>query len=190
MKTVAVPRVSKKSLTPRSFIVLACLADGKPWSGYDISKYLRQRLPFIYHVPANSQIYAELSLLEQLGYVTADLVLQARHPGKYVSTITQEGRTILARWADQPTELQSSTVPFLLPFALKSLDMQEATMRLARYARQASRLVATLAVAPEEEDLGALFVREHARTMAQAEYAWATKMVASLIDADKDKGDM
>ena len=167
---------TKKCMTRHTYVILACIADGESWSGYDIAKYLTKQLTHVFPIPAKSQIYGELTLLEQIGYSTSEYIVQERRPNKYVHRITQEGSNVLAHWIDETMELQNSTVPFLIPLVLKIIDMQEMPERFLQYANQAAQYIKMLSVFPENLERGLWIARHHAMAMAQAEYDWAIAM--------------
>ena len=76
-------------------------------TGYDLDKFFKQSLKFFWHA-TTSQIYRELSAMEELGWLTSERIIQEDKPNKKVYSITEEGKAELIRWIET-IELPSSS---------------------------------------------------------------------------------
>ncbi|MGI9616711.1 MAG: PadR family transcriptional regulator [Acidimicrobiales bacterium] len=85
-------------LTPTAHAVLGLLSFGQPLAGYEIRQWARRALGHFYPAPAQSQIYAELSRLEEAGFVSSSDVPQVDRPDKITFTITPAGTDQLSDW--------------------------------------------------------------------------------------------
>lgn len=70
-------------------------------SGYDLMQRMKGRVGNFWSA-RHSQIYPELSRLEEGGYVTHSVIEQQDRPDKKVYEITPEGLEALKKWVTQP----------------------------------------------------------------------------------------
>ncbi|MDQ4039897.1 MAG: PadR family transcriptional regulator [Actinomycetota bacterium] len=83
-----------------TFVVLGLLAK-RPGSGYDIVAFAERSVSFFWPL-SRSQLYTELSRLEELGWASGSTVEQDRYPNKRVYEPTPAGMTALREWLDAP----------------------------------------------------------------------------------------
>jgi len=78
-------------------------------TGYELSKAFGSSVKFFWHAQA-SQIYLELSKLEQKQFVTCEHILQTEKPNKKVYSITEDGRHEFMEWlCNEDSSLPKST---------------------------------------------------------------------------------
>jgi DNA-binding PadR family transcriptional regulator len=82
--------------------ILACLVD-RPCSGYDLAKKFDGSVGYFWSA-SHQQIYRELSKLELQGWITAEMIPQARRPDKKLYRVTEQGEQQLQEWITQPCE--------------------------------------------------------------------------------------
>ncbi len=91
------PEEKPPKISILGFVLLSLLARGAK-SGYQLATILKAPATLIW--PArHSQIYPELSKLENAHYVTHDRVAQESRPDKKVFEITEDGLSALKTWA-------------------------------------------------------------------------------------------
>jgi DNA-binding PadR family transcriptional regulator len=83
-----------------TYAVLGFLSLHQELSGYELRKRA-QNLRFFYWSPAQSQIYAELRRLLDLGLVEARDVEQQGKPDKRLYRINERGLAELSRWVNE-----------------------------------------------------------------------------------------
>ncbi len=81
------------------YAILGLLAR-EPLSGYDLANRMRDRVGFFWEA-RHSQIYPELSRLEERKLVTHSLIEQQDRPDKKVYTITDAGLRALQEWVTE-----------------------------------------------------------------------------------------
>ncbi|RJL23258.1 PadR family transcriptional regulator [Bailinhaonella thermotolerans] len=82
-------------------ILLALLAM-RPWTGYDLHKWMRQEGRYLRPESDQSQIYRLLARLEEQGWATHELDERDGRPHAKVYRLTGEGREEVLRWARSP----------------------------------------------------------------------------------------
>jgi DNA-binding PadR family transcriptional regulator len=104
-----------------TFVVLGLLAK-RPGSGYDIVAFAERSVSFFWPL-SRSQLYTELSRLEEMGWATGTAVEQDRYPNKRVYQPTPAGMTALREWLDAPAvpQKQRTRDPLVLKTFLGSL---------------------------------------------------------------------
>lgn len=75
------------------------LLQGKPMTGYDLTKTFNKSLNFFWHAQM-SQIYRDLGTLEKKGMVVSQIEEQEGKPDKKIYTITQKGNEEFQKWLD------------------------------------------------------------------------------------------
>ena len=85
-----------------TFVVLGLLAK-RPGSGYDIVAFAERSVSFFWPL-SRSQLYTELSRLEDLGWASGTTVEQDRYPNKRVYEPTPAGMTALREWLQRQAE--------------------------------------------------------------------------------------
>lgn len=87
-------------LPTTSYAVLGLVAQLGSGSGYEIAQFAAQSIANFWPI-AKSQVYGELSRLEELGFVEGSDVRQERLPDKRTYSITKEGRGALKSWLEE-----------------------------------------------------------------------------------------
>jgi len=103
-------------------------------TGYDLTKIFEDSLNNFWHAQS-SQIYRELNKMEKLGWVRSQSIVQDGRPNKRLYSITDAGRSELAKWlADAKVEFENphSTVLMRIFFGA---DAPETTLALLRQCR-------------------------------------------------------
>jgi DNA-binding PadR family transcriptional regulator len=96
---VPATRTSTRTLTTTEAAVLALLALEGENSGYDLLKYARQAIGYIWS-PARSQLYTLLPRLVKDGLAHSRAVVQADRPDKTLYRISAEGKRALGAWLE------------------------------------------------------------------------------------------
>lgn len=91
---------SREKLPATTFAVMGLLSQG-PRSGYDLASYAERSIANFWSV-AKSQVYRELSRLEDLGFVEATEVRQETLPDKRIYSLTKSGEAALIEWLNTP----------------------------------------------------------------------------------------
>ena len=81
-----------------TFVVLGLVAR-RPGSGYDIAAFADRSVRHFWPI-SRSQLYTELSRLEELGWASGTAVQQDRYPTKRVYEATPAGLAALRQWLD------------------------------------------------------------------------------------------
>ncbi|MCR8644247.1 PadR family transcriptional regulator [Paenibacillus sp. N1-5-1-14] len=102
-------------------------------SGYDIKKEFDDLMSIFWHSHL-SQIYPELSKLEEEALITSTHVPQEGKPDKKIYTITAKGKTALMKWLLTPPETPKLKDPFLMQtFFMDNIPYEEALLKLKIY---------------------------------------------------------
>ncbi|MCL2564437.1 MAG: PadR family transcriptional regulator [Defluviitaleaceae bacterium] len=72
-----------------------------PMTGYQLDKKFKETLGHFWQAKA-SQIYRELDVMEQSGWLTSERVIQDERPNKRVYSITAEGKNEFMDWLQSP----------------------------------------------------------------------------------------
>ncbi|WP_220192238.1 PadR family transcriptional regulator [Ktedonospora formicarum] len=122
-------------MTILGYALLSLLAS-EPLSGYDLAQRMKKPISYFWHA-RHSQIYPELARLEELGYVTHEVIEQVERPHKKRYTITQAGYENLRDWLTKPTEIGPDRSEIVLKaYAIwmtdprKAIDLFQAHLRL------------------------------------------------------------
>jgi DNA-binding PadR family transcriptional regulator len=83
---------------PHAILVSLCEQAG---SGYELARRFDRSIGY-FCAASHQQIYRTLRLLEDDGWVCSTTVAQHGRPDKKVYTVTESGRTELARWIAEP----------------------------------------------------------------------------------------
>lgn len=83
---------------PHAILVSLCEQSG---SGYELSRRFDRSIGFFWSA-THQQIYRTLRTMEADGWVSATVVAQHGRPDKKVYTVSDAGRTELARWIGAP----------------------------------------------------------------------------------------
>lgn len=82
-------------------IILSLLSAGD-CTGYDVHKWLERNGVFVGYSTQPSQIYRQLTRLEELGWSVSTVEARDRGPDAKVYNITDEGTAQLEAWIDSP----------------------------------------------------------------------------------------
>lgn len=84
--------------TTTTFGILGLLSLG-PMSRYDVAQLAEQSIGNFWNI-AKSQVYGELTRLEELGYVKGKAVRQPKLPDKTVFEVTKKGQSAMKEWLE------------------------------------------------------------------------------------------
>lgn len=91
--------MTERKPTPTGYAILGMLTFGQPLAGYEIRQWALGMLGHFYPAPAQSQIYRELTMLEETGRITSTPIQQTDRPDKIVYQLTNAGRDEVEAWA-------------------------------------------------------------------------------------------
>ncbi|MGI8625093.1 MAG: PadR family transcriptional regulator [Geodermatophilaceae bacterium] len=176
-----------------TFVVLGLLAK-RLGSGYDIAALANQSVRHFWPI-SRSQLYTELSRLEELGWASGTAVHQDRYPNKRVHAITPSGVSALREWLDaapQQLRQRSQHAMVLKTFLGSYMNPDRLAEQLRDHKEQAEKLRAELSAVVGHLDAkgptGAhRFGRAAARhgvLQAEATIAW-TEEVQSLLQEQR-----
>jgi len=80
-----------------------------PMSGYELIKDFNESLGLFWHT-TGSQIYYDLSAMEEKGWLISERIIQEDKPNKRVYTITPQGKAELVRWLSAPPTTTKSSI--------------------------------------------------------------------------------
>ncbi len=146
-----------------TYVVLGLLAK-KPGSGYDTVAFADRSVRYFWPI-SRSQVYSELSRLEELGWVSGTVVAQDRYPDKRVYEATPDGLRELRDWLDVPAPRQRIQDVVLRSFFGAHMSSQRLSEQLAECRQQAEKLHAELSAIVEHLDAKGL---DHSRALSQA----------------------
>ena len=103
--------------------ILLGLFATRPWSGYDLGKWLAGGGKFFRSNSDQSQIYRTLARMERSGWITHTVDARDGRPDAKVYRMTEDGRAELLRWAASPYEPPSrfQDADFLVRFTFGGL---------------------------------------------------------------------
>ena len=183
-----------------TFVILGLVAK-RPGSGYDIAAFADRSVRHFWPL-SRSQLYTELSRLEDLGWVSGITVEQDRYPNKRVHDITAAGMTALREWleAGSGTQPQRTRDPMVLKTFLGSFMSPDRLADQLRVHREQSatlraKLLTVIAhIDSLEPNSSRRFGRSTARygvLQAEATIAWIEEVQhvvaseAELLAADR-----
>lgn len=177
-----------------TFVVLGLVAK-RPGSGYDIAAFADRSVRHFWPL-SRSQLYTELSRLEELGWASGQIVEQDRYPNKRVYEATPVGMAALRQWldADSSPQPQRARDPLVLKTFLGSfMDPDRLAGQLGDHRMQAAELRAKLLAVVDELDAKGLtpsrrFGKASARygvLQTEATMAWVDE-VQALLEAEQE----
>jgi len=106
-------------------------------TGYELDKLFKNSLNYFWQAKT-SQIYRELSAMEEMGWLTSERVIQEDKPNKRVYSITDAGRAELIKWLSSPDIGMSGGVKstFLMRIFFGADIEKEKTLELLRQYRE------------------------------------------------------
>lgn len=181
--------------------ILLGLFAQRPWSGYDLKKWLSEGGKFFRSNADQSQIYRLLARMEAGGWITHTVDPREKRPDAKVFTMTEEGRAELLTWARSPyvPPARFQDPDFLVrfvfggivdPVGLRALLETELAARKEQVARHRGRDRTQLFTgAIPEVDLDrahVLLELSHIRGMAEID-SWITWLEEMLVALDAAK---
>jgi len=181
------------SLPTTSYAVLGLVAQLGSGSGYEIAQFAAQSIANFWPI-AKSQVYGELSRLEELGFVAGSDVRQERLPDKRTYSITKNGRTAIKTWLeDGPRERDRIRSGLLVKLFFADKMRPESVMAMLedyrggaqRYAEELGSIVQMLEPIPEAIHQKATARLGQKTALAAAE--WAKETMDELKHAGKGR---
>jgi len=170
------------SLPTTTYVTLGLIAK-HPGSGYDIAALAERSIAHFWPVP-KSQLYSELTRLEDSGFVAGVTVRQDRFPDKRVYEVTEAGLVALREWLDDQgfERLRSKNAALLKFFFGKFMTPERLASLLQEYRSDAEqRRGELLAIAGRLESqltperlFGPATIR-HGILQAEAALAWTNE---------------
>lgn len=166
-------------LSTTAFVTLGLIAK-HPGSGYDLAALAERSIAHFWPIP-RSQLYSELTRLEDLGYLSGTAVRQDRLPDKRVYQATESGLAALREWLDTEgfERLRSKNAALLKFFFGKFMTPERLGPLLQEYRRDAeNRREELVAIATRlqsqitPERLFGLATLRHGILQAEAAVAW------------------
>lgn len=188
------PNLSKTDSPVSAAAAILGLVAKRPGSGYDIAAFADRSVRHFWPL-SRSQLYTELSRLEDLGWVNGITVEQDRYPNKRVYDITSAGMAALREWLEDGsgTQPQRTRDPLVLKAFLGSfMDPDRLAEQLDQHRGQAAELRAKLLAVighldSMETNSSRRFGRASARygvLQAEATIAWIQE-VQALLEAEQ-----
>lgn len=177
----------KTELPTTSFAVMGLLSHG-PLSGYGLAWLAEQSIGNFWTI-AKSQVYRELTRLEELGYVKGTDVTQEKLPNKRMYEMTAEGRSSLIEWLNTSSQDKEGTKmrsTFLLKVFFGNLMEPEQLLEMIRKHRdQARQSLEKFDIIMNQlsTDPGAVYMLTTAKLgkrVTEATAEWADEAVKSL----------
>lgn len=179
-------------LPTTSYAVLGLLSIA-PMSGYELARAAEQSIANFWPI-AKSQVYSELSRLEDLGYVQGSDIRQQRLPDKRIFEPTDVGTKVLDEWLASPEyETERYRSGFLVKFFFADRMPDEVLMKMLKDCRDSAastlkmfeQLIASMAGNPDAffRMQTASFGRKH----IQANHQWAQDVLTQLDPSSKPK---
>ncbi|MBA3309518.1 MAG: PadR family transcriptional regulator [Nocardioidaceae bacterium] len=176
-----------------TFVVLGLLAR-RPGSGYDVAAFAEKTVRHFWPI-SRSQLYIELSRLEELGWATGTAVQQDRYPDKRDYETTPAGIAALREWLDESPHRQrqrTQDAVMLKTFLGSYMSPDRLADQLRDYREQAEKLRAELLAVVEHLDAKGptgphRFGRATARygvLQSEATIAW-TEEAQTLLDVER-----
>ena len=179
--------------------LLGLIGSDGSMTGYELDKLFKNSLAYFWQAKT-SQIYRELSAMEDAGWLSSERVVQEDKPNKRVYSITGQGREELINWITSPHELSHGTIrsTFLMRifFAGEAEELgKEQTLKMLKEYRERcniygdSLLEAERAI--EEEEKSGLYAKHikywkltlmHGLMSIKMSQEWAEKAIALLED--------
>lgn len=151
-------------------------------SGYQLASFASHSIAHFWPI-SKSQVYSELSRLEELGYVEGTDVRQERLPDKRLFKLTPLGETILDEWlADPAYETERFRSGFLVKFFFAGRMPREHLLAMVTQYREANTHALerfkpmTAAIPPGYPKLTAQLGLKH----LHAQVEWADEVIAEL----------
>jgi DNA-binding PadR family transcriptional regulator len=178
--------------------ILLGLFAQRPWSGYDLKKWLSEGGKFFRSNADQSQIYRLLARMETSGWISHTVDPREKRPDAKVYTLTEQGRAELLEWARSPyaPPARFQDPDFLVrfvfggivdPVGLRALLETELAARKEQVVRHRSRDRTpqfTGAIAEVDTDRARLLLElSHIRGMSEIDN-WITWLEEMLVTLD------
>ena len=164
-------------------------------TGYDLDKTFKHSLAHFWHAKT-SQIYRELSAMEDLGWLTSERILQEEKPNKRVYSITEAGSEELRKWLTLPDAIMGGKAKsaFLMRIFLSAEVGKEQTLKLLREyrdmcvsympgLRQAQELIAEEEAEYPEHAIYWKLTTLHGEISLKAALEWADRAIEILEES-------
>ena len=92
---------------------ILALLDIEEGSGYDLRTRFNNSIGSFWSA-THQQVYKELAILAELGWLSFEEVAQVGKPAKKIYRVTEEGREELKRWVQTPVKSMKVKYPFLI----------------------------------------------------------------------------
>lgn len=160
-------------------------------TGYELNRIFKHSLNFFWQAHA-SQIYRELSLLEERGFLKSTIVNQSRAPNKKVYAITRKGKSELRRWLREDTELEGRNSFLMKLFFAGEIGPEGCLEMLTAFKKENMTRLKKLSESAggniehyrqkvaAEKSVYWPFVADYGKRAIQANIAWADACIASL----------
>jgi len=130
-------------ISPLGYAMLSLLARA-PLSGYDIAREMKRPHAFFFGSAQISQIYPELTRLQEAELVTSQIVEQQGKPDKRVYTITPAGMRRFRSWLVEPTPILEVRSELLIKaHSLWLADQEAALARFQEHERYHTKQLAS-----------------------------------------------
>lgn len=156
--------------------LLGLLNSQEPMTGYDLDKFFKGSLAYFWQAKT-SQIYRELSAMEEQGWLTSERILQEDKPNKRVYAITDDGKAELIRWLKLPDSgLGGAKSAFLMRIFFAGEIGKEQALKLVYEYRDLC-----LAIIPGIEQAKKEIAEEEAESPKHAPYWKLTALHGEII---------
>lgn len=133
------PKLQSRTPTTLQYALLGLLGR-RSLTGYEILKRFTRSVVFFWHA-RQSQVYAALDRMEQLGLVASRVVVQRQRPNRRHYTMTPAGRAALRAWLERETAVQPIKDEMLLRvFFSDPLPAHKVAASLLRHATAHERV--------------------------------------------------
>jgi len=164
-------------------------------TGYELDKLFKESLNHFWQAKT-SQIYRELSAMEEMGWLTSERVIQEDKPNKRVYSLTDAGRAELIEWLSSPDNVLAGGVKstFLMRIFFGADIEKEKTLELIKRFRdgcdayvhtigEVQRLLDSEAMSGEADPKHVKYWKLtalHGEIQCRAGVEWADKAIAIL----------
>jgi DNA-binding PadR family transcriptional regulator len=164
--------------------LLALLAK-EPAHGYELRQALEQTFGEAYPSPNVGQIYVTLQRLERDGLVRSQDVVQSARPNKRVYEVTDEGRAVLAAWAEEPSAGAHVRDEFFMKLVLAPMagvgDRLSLINKQRRHYLNLMRGLSNIASSTDKGNQTARLLIEGATLHLQADLDWLERCQEELV---------
>ena len=168
-------------------------------TGYDLDKFFKSSLNHFWQAKT-SQIYRELSAMENMGWLTSKRVVQEEKPNKRVYSITPQGKEEFIKWLTSPDAALSGEVrsAFLMKLFFAGEVEKDFALNMLRKCREecaAAALMVKEIYKEIDEEAASMEDAKHVKywklTVLNGEFGlkaaveWADKAIAILEEEEE-----